>query len=145
MKIHFNPIIDSTIACFPRKYAEQGVLVYILALCLSSVLFSSAIMPAYLWAFGIFSVILFFYGSYNLGQKWSRLRERALVKNVFWYGFVIRAIYAIFIYWLNFELYGKHFGKAAADAEFYQPTAWETAQLVLTGRSDGPSCRLCRS
>ena len=137
MKIHFNPIIDSTIAYFPRKYAEQGVMVYILALCLCSVLFIKAVMPAYLWAFGIFSVVLFFYGSYNVGQKWSRLRERAFVKNVFWYGFVIRAVYAIFIYWLNFELYGKHMEIASADAEFYQPVAWETAQLILTGRSNG--------
>jgi len=128
---------NTSVAWLPRRFATQAVWGYLAALVACSVLFFGHAMPIYLWAFGIVSVVLFFMGGNNLGRQWSRVSEKQFVKNVFTWGFLIRSIYVIFIYWLNFELYGNHFEVVANDAQFYQPCAFETAQLVLTGTSNG--------
>jgi len=137
MALKFNPIRDNTLAWLPKTYAMQGVMYYIISLVVCSVLFAAHAMPLYLWLFGIISIIMFFIGSYNLGKKWSRLTEKKFVQNIFTWGFVIRVLYVIFIYYLNFQLYDKHMEVVSSDAEFYKPCAFETAQLILTGRSDG--------
>jgi len=137
MKYKLNLYRNANMAWLPRIFATQAVWCYVIALVVCSVLFAGHIMPMYLWLFGIVSVVLFFIGGNSLGKKWSKVSENQFVKNVFTWGFVIRAAYVILIYWLNFELYGKHLEIVSDDADFYQPCAFETAQLILTGKSNG--------
>jgi len=137
MKFKLKLNRNSNIAWFPKKFATQAVWSYLIALVACSVFFFGHAMPIYLWLFGIVSVVLFFIGSNSLGRKWNEVNEKQFVKNVFTWGFFIRAAYVLLIYWLNFELYGKHFEVVANDAQFYQPCAFETAQLILTGESNG--------
>lgn len=128
MKIHFNPIIDSTIAFFPRMYANQAVMFYILSLSACTLLFFSHAMPLYIILMGVVSILLFFLGSSSLGRQWSRLREGAFVKKVFWTAFWIRLIYAVFIWYMNKYQYGTFYESSEGDIMWYVPTALESIQ-----------------
>lgn len=122
----------------PRHFASYAVAAYAIALLGVSLIYSSYAMEWYFWVFGIAWVAGFFFLSFRFSQIWNILhvrKSRAFEQKVFWTGFAIRAVYAIFIYFFYIEMTGKPYEFAAADSEGYIEVAedwviyWEDGVL----------------
>lgn len=120
-------IADNTLAYFPRKYANGGVLFYLISLVACSLLYFNHALPFYILAMSIFSVLLFFGGSNWIGRQWSVLREGTFVRKVFWTAFGIRIGYALFIWFMNKIQYGTFCESNPGDIFWYVPTALQAA------------------
>lgn len=130
--------VPNGIVFLPARFASYAVVTYIIALFGVNLFFSSYAMEWYFWVFGIAWVGGFFFFSVRFSQIWSVLhvgKSRAFEKKVFWIGFAIRAVYAIFIYFFYLEMTGKPYEYAAADSEGYIQVAqdwalyWENGTL----------------
>jgi len=128
MKFKFNPIIDSTLAYFPRKYAGQAIVFYFISLTACSLLFSSHALPFSIMIMGVFSIFLFFLGSFNLGKQWSKLSTKAFINKVFITAVVIRILYAIIIVWYNNVHYDTYWESNGGDIGFYFPSGLNFAK-----------------
>lgn len=129
MKLNFNPIVDNQLAYFPKKYANQAILLYFVALGACTILYMKAALPFAIMAMGIVSILLFFNGSNALGRKWARLSEKAFVKKVLVYAFIIRLVYAVFIVLYNNAHYGIYWESNVGDIGFYFPTGLQLAKM----------------
>lgn len=130
-----NFINGSTISqtFFPRKLALEAVVVYIAALIVVSISFSSYAMHWYWWLFGIIGVVGFFLLSNYYSRKWQNLREETFQKKVFWTAFAIRACMVFFLYWFFNHMTGQPFMFYAADSYEYGEEAKWMAQLIRDG------------
>ena len=124
---------NNTISYFPQKMANICVLVYVIALITVSVFFYGYIMPWWLWMFGIISVVLFFYGSSYFTKIWYSNPERLFAQKLFLWAFVIRAVYAIFIYYFNYEHYGTYYESSDGDITWYVPAALKMSEQFSSG------------
>lgn len=129
MKLKFNPIVDNQLAYFPKKYANQAILLYFVALGACTILYMKAALPFAIMAMGIVSILLFFNGSNALGRKWARLSEKNFIKNVLKYAILIRLVYAVFIVWYNNAHYDIYWESNPGDIGFYFPTGLQLAKL----------------
>ncbi len=127
------PFTGATISYFPKDIANWSVLVYIVSLCIVSVFFRGYVMPWWLWMFGIISVVLFFYGSNYFTKLWHDSPERMFSQKLFLWAFFIRAVYAIFIYYFNYEHYGTYFESSEGDITWYVPAALDMAKQFSEG------------
>ena len=124
MKLKFNPIVDNQLAYFPKKYANQAILLYFVALGACTILYMKAALPFAIMAMGIVSILLFFNGSNALGRKWARLSEKAFVKKVLVYAFIIRLVYAVFIVLYNNAHYGIYWESNGGCSRFLLSNAF---------------------
>ena len=136
--IYKNPLSQlsgtgNTMNFFPMDITKKGILVYIVSLCLVSLFFSSRVMPWWLWMFGIISVVMFFWGSNYLTKLWYNTPERKYTQKLFLWAFAIRALYAIFIYYFNYEHYGTYYESSEGDITWYVPTATQIAREISNG------------
>ena len=136
--IYRNPfsqlsIQSNTMDFFPMDITKKGIMVYIVSLVLVSVFFTSRIMPWWLWMFGIVSVVMFFWGSNYLTKLWYNTSEKKYAQKLFLWAFAIRALYAIFIYYFNYEHYGTHFESQEGDITWYVPSAIQIAREISEG------------
>lgn len=127
------PYASNTISHFPKRMANLCVLVYVVALVAVSVFFYGYIMPWWLWMFGIISVVLFFHGSNYFTKLWHDMHERMFAQRLFLWAFTIRAIYAIFIYYFNYEHYGTYYESQEGDITWYIPSALQIATEFAGG------------
>lgn len=124
---------SNTISYFPKNMANICVLVYIVALAVVSVFFNGYIMPWWLWMFGIISVVLFFHGSNYFTKIWHDSPEKMFSQKLFLWAFFIRAAYAIFIYYFNYEHYGTYYESQEGDITWYIPSALEMTKQFAEG------------
>ena len=115
---------------FPKIIAQKSVQCYIITLLIVTMLFFQRSLSLYLFIFGLVSVVGFFYGSYSLSKKWMNLTPKLYEKKLFKVAFVIRLIYVIFIYFLNYELYGTFHESEPGDTGFYIDTPLHAVSLV---------------
>lgn len=127
------PYASNTISYFPKNMANYCVLVYVVALVTVSIFFNGYMMPWWLWMFGIISVVLFFYGSNYFTKIWHNNPERLFSQKLFLLAFFIRAAYAIFIYYFNYEHYGTYYESSAGDITWYVPSALAMAKQISNG------------
>lgn len=114
----------------PARFATYAVVPYVIALLGVSLIFSDYTMDWYFFLFGIAWVIGFFFLSMKFSQNWSVLRvkkAKVFENKVFWVGFAIRVVYAIFIYFFYLEMTGKPYEFAVADSEGYIEVAEDWA------------------
>lgn len=79
------------------------------------------------------SVILFFYGTSSFAKSWSRRREGAFLKNVFWTGFAVRFVWVCYLYFIfNPAYYGTSLG-SGADTGWYMNFGHSIADWVQNG------------
>lgn len=116
---------------FPKIIAQKSVQCYFITLLIVIMLFFQHSLSLYLFIFGIVSVVGFFYGSFSLSKKWINFTPKLYEKKLFKVAFIIRLIYVIFIYFLNYELYGTFHESNAGDIDFYIKTP-----LQFVGRLD---------
>ncbi|MBR2486283.1 MAG: hypothetical protein IKB46_00635 [Paludibacteraceae bacterium] len=128
------PLAGNTISYFPKDMANWCVLVYVVSLCIVSIFFNGFIMPWWLWAFGIISVVLFFQGSNYFTKIWYNISERSFSCRLFLWAFFIRAIYALFIYYFNYEHYGTYYESQEGDITWYVPSALDMMKQLSKGR-----------
>lgn len=126
-------LAENTISYFPKDMANRCVLVYIVSLCIVSIFFNGFIMPWWLWAFGIISIVLFFQGSNHLTKIWHNISEYTFSKRLFLWAFFLRSVYAIFIYYFNLEHYAVPYEVSHEDIDFYVPSALEIATQFSKG------------
>ena len=115
---------------FPKIIAQKSVQCYIITLLIVTMLFFQNSLSLYLFIFGIVSVVAFFYGSFSLSKKWINLTPKSYEKKLFKVAFVIRLIYVILIYFLNYELYGTFHESNGGDIGFYMDTPLHAVSLV---------------
>lgn len=136
--VYNNPLsqlssIGKTMIFFPMDIAKKGILVYVVSLCLVSLFFPSRIMPWWLWMFGIISVVIFFWGSNYFTKLWYNIPELKYMQRLFLWSFAIRALYAVFIYYFNYEHYGTFYESSDGDIAWYVPSALQIAREVSEG------------
>lgn len=115
---------------FHRYFANKAVGWYLLSLFAVSIVFMDHALRPYLFAFGVLSVAVFFYGSASLTKTWQYLPVKQFEQKVFWTAFIIRVLYVIFIYNLNYHLYGTFYESEMGDILFYVPTAQQGADFL---------------
>ena len=115
---------------FPKIIAQKSVQCYIITLLIVTMLFFQHSLSLYLFVFGIASVVGFFYGSFSLSKKWINLTPKSYEKKLFKVAFVIRLVYVILIYFLNYELYGTFHESNGGDIGFYMDTPLHAVSLV---------------
>lgn len=115
---------------FPKIIAQKSIQCYFITLLLVTMLFFQHSLSLYLFIFGIVSVVAFFYGSFSLSKKWINLTPKLYEKKLFKVAFIIRLIYVIFIYFLNYDLYGTFHESNGGDIGFYMDTPLHAVSLV---------------
>ena len=91
--------------------------------------------PAFeLWIVAAISVVLFFYGGMAMSKRWSQVKEKEFLRNVFIVGFVFRLIWILYCYFVfNPEHWGNTYGDPA-DTDWYMTFAKDITEW-LTGNS----------
>lgn len=115
---------------FPKIIAQKSIQCYIITLLIVTMLFFQHSLSLYLFVFGIASVVGFFYGSFSLSKKWINLTPKSYEKKLFKVAFVVRLVYVILIYFLNYELYGTFHESNGGDIGFYMNTPLEALDLI---------------
>ena len=79
------------------------------------------------------SIILFFYGIYEVARKWQKRNESAFLHKIFWTGMVIRLIWILYLYFFfNPEVFDNRFGDGA-DTGWYMDFAHGIADWLRNG------------
>ena len=104
---------------------------YFITMSVITILFFQHSLPIYIFLFGIVSILAFFNGSNHFFKKWLNLSQKAYEKNLFKVAFTIRVVYVIFIYYLNYSLYGTYYESNAGDIEFYVNTGIQFADIII--------------
>lgn len=86
-----------------------------------------------LWLLAAISVALFFFGGAAMAKSWIRIKEKALLKNVFTVGFVVRLAFVGYMFFsFNPNRYGATYGDGA-DVVWYMPFGEAIAQWIRDG------------
>ena len=76
------------------------------------------------------SVALFFYAGYALSHNWHKVSEKRFLKNIFNYGFFVRMVWVMFLYYIfNPTYYGNNIG-SMEDVEWYIPFGQALADWI---------------
>ena len=128
------PLRDKDI--FPQWVARSGVIVYLLAVVLISMLFSAHGMPWYYIFAGVVEVIVFFfYGSkVATDTSMNRIRkEKNFEKRLMLLSFIPRFVFVLLLYEIFQANYGDAFGFENADAQYYEELGGFVADLISKG------------
>lgn len=121
---------------FPKWLTQYSIVVYILALAVVTLMYSSHSMPWYYMVFGVVAVTVFFlYGSTvanNLSVDKVR-KEKTLEKKIFWMSFVPRLLFMLLLYWIFQSNFGDAFGFESGDAGYYDHLGQHVAGLIRDG------------
>lgn len=117
-----------------KHFQWVGVAIYLLALLIVSICFTSyALKPLWI-AWGISTVLFFFGLTYWFHRRWQNDDSKKFIWKVFLWAFGIRAVYVgIIIFYYYFET-GVSFEYGAADSWAYHRTACYLADLAREGR-----------
>lgn len=120
---------------FPKYFSNKAIAVFLLSVIAVFIIFNNASMPLYLYVYGIGAVILFFYGSNSLTKQWSKISTKTFENKLLWTAFIIRLLYVLIAYNMNYYLYGTYYESNAGDINWYVPTAFEGAQYIADGQN----------
>ena len=111
---------------------NKAVLFYFIAFSLCSLIWNQYAMEFRLAFISIISVLLFFFGSEYVMRKYQYRSPKRFVKSIFWAGFLIRVVWAVYIYYFNLDVYGQALGNGA-DTEWYVPVAQAGVEALKDG------------
>lgn len=121
---------------WPRWLTQYAVGVYLAALAVVTVMYSSYSLPWYYMLSGIVAVTVFFlYGStVAKNTAIDRIHKaKNFEKRIFFIAFVPRLIWVILIYTIFMQTYGDAFGFENADAKYYDDLGQFVASLISDG------------
>lgn len=124
---------NQNLTYFPKYLSRKAIVVYLISLLSVSILYVQYSLPWWLMLFGIISVVVFFHYSALFSKEWQIFSSKGFEKKLFWTAFLIRLMYVIFIYNLNYELYGTYYESNEGDITWYVPTAEYLSDAFLSG------------
>lgn len=124
---------NKNLTYFPKGLSNKAIATYVISLLAVSILFMQYALPLWLMLFGIISVIVFFHFSNSLSIQWMRFSTKSFEKKLFWTAFIIRLAYVVFIYNLNYYLYGTYYESQEGDINWYVPEASDLCDDILNG------------
>ncbi len=115
-----------------RWMTNKAVIVYLIAFALCSLIWNKYAMEYNYAIISILSVLLFFLGGVTIMQKNQYRHPKIFARRIFWLGFFIRVIWAVYKYYLNIDFYGQALGDGA-DVEWYMPVAKAGVEAIKDG------------
>ena len=121
---------------FPKYFTSKAITLYLVVLVLVNIVFMNQFMPLVYWAFGIVSVVAFFYFSNQFTRQWGKYSEKVFSKKLFRTALIIRLVYVVFSYYFYLAMTGTPFEFWAADVGFYHSISVFGASHLLEGNFD---------
>ena len=121
---------------FPKHFTSKAITLYLVVLVLVNIVFMNQFMPLVYWAFGIVSVVAFFYFSNQFTRHWGNYSEKLFAKKLFRTALIIRIVYVVFSYYFYQAMTGVPFEFHAADVMFYNNMGEFGANQLLNGNFD---------
>ena len=121
---------------FPSWLLRNTLVVYVIALAIVTIIYSSYSLPWYYMLSGIVSVLVFFGYGYKLANSTTitKLRsEKRFEQRIFWVAFVPRVAFMLLLYTIFQRTYGDAFGFENADAVYYNNLGQFVASLIGEG------------
>ena len=121
---------------FPSWLMRNALVVYVFALAIVTIIYSSYSLPWYYMLSGIVSVLVFFGYGYKLANSTTvtKLRsEKRFERRIFWVAFVPRVAFMLLMYTIFQRTYGDAFGFDNADAVYYDQLGQFVASLIGDG------------
>lgn len=113
-----------TISYFPHRIAGKGIILYIAALFLVSILFPLYVIPWYFMVMGVVEVSAFFLLTNHTSKEWQGLSSQKIFEQkLFWTALLLRMIWVVFSYYFYTWQTGQPFEYDAADSAAYNETA----------------------
>lgn len=107
------------ITYFPKKIANNGLILYLISLIVVSLAFMNYAMDLMWMVLGLLEVALFFMLSNNLSRQWGVLSVKRFTMNLFWVAFGLRLVWVLFSYYFYLNQTGLPFEWEAADSLAY--------------------------
>lgn len=130
-----NSIMINRANPIPTWLTNRSVAIYMAALTIVSVAFSSQSMPWYWLMLGVTEVLGFFYGSRMLMQKWARLSPKRFERQLMIWTFVIR-VCALLLFLQIYEWVNSGSGFNADDTGYYRDMAKYAASVISDGKGN---------
>ena len=118
----------------PSSITKPSLVLYLCMLVLCAFLYAQYSMNWYWWIIGLVEVVGFFYFSNFVTKEWINYSPKSFEKNLFWWGWVIRVLYMLFLYWFFDLMTDQPFMFSAADALGYHDEALWMAETIREGR-----------
>lgn len=119
-----------------RYYTSKAITLYVVLLCVCSMLFFNRILPFRWIFFGVVEVVGFFYFFNLLTKRWNSFSAYGFRKKLFRTALIIRVFYVIFSYLFYSWMTGRPFEYEAADAVGYHEEAVWLLELIRTDQLD---------
>lgn len=131
-KFQYNELVP-VLPYIPKKVTNIAMVTYLLALVMCLIVYNLYALQWRWMIFGIVEVVGFFYFANACSRGWISFRPRRFIKNLFWWGFVIRVLWVIISYLLYMEWTGTAFSIGAADELVYDEVARFAAGQLRDG------------
>lgn len=121
---------------FPSWLMRNALVVYIFALAIVTIIYSSYSLPWYYMLSGVVSVLVFFGYGYKLANSTTvaKLRsKKRFERRIFWVAFGLRFTWMFMIYIIFVQSYGDPFGFDNADSVGYDALGQFVAGLIHDG------------
>lgn len=121
---------------FPSWLMRNALVVYIFALAIITIIYSSYSLLWYYMLSGIVSVLVFFGYGYKLANSTTvtKLRsEKRFERRIFWVAFIPRIAWVLLINYVFIQTYGDAFGFENGDAVYYDSMGQFVASLIGDG------------
>ena len=120
----------------PKWLTQYGAVVYLMALAIVSLMYSSYSLPWYYMLSGIVSIVIFFFYGSHFAERSSLIRmrkDRAFEQRIFWIALGLRVMWMFLIYSVFMHSYGEEFGFENGDAPYYNTLGEFVADMMENG------------
>ena len=117
----------------PQKVSNMAILTYIAALVTCAIVYNYYALEFRWILFGIIEVGGFFYFSNHCSKVWINNTPKTFIKNLFWWGFVLRVVWVLVSYLLYLNWTDTPFSIGAADELLYDASAHYAVEMIRNG------------
>ena len=121
---------------FPNWLSQYAIVVYVLALLVANVMYSSYSLPWYYMLSGIVAMLVFFLYGGSVAKQTSIVRvrsDKSFGKRLFLLSFFLRVCWMFLIYAIFMQVYGDAFGFDNSDATYYRDLGEFVADMISKG------------
>ena len=121
---------------FPKWLSQYPVAIYVVALAVISMMYSSYGLPWYYMLSGVVAVTAFFLFGSTAADRTSEARlrkQKSFEKKIFLIAFVPRLVFMLLLYEIFMSNYGDAMGFEAGDATYYDDLGQFVARLIESG------------
>ena len=133
LKLIIRPLPVPELPYVAKQITTPAMVAYLAALLLCLVVYQRYALELRWMLFGIVEVCGFFFMSNQMSRSWITTGPRTFTRNLFWWGFALRAAWVVLSFFLFIEWTGTPFSIGAADEIFYDEVAHYGASLIRKG------------